>query len=135
MLKKSIFLPLCFQKIFDQFCFSVWRVLTFKTAAADRFQSKKAHYQKRTLTNTYILFLIMHTTERAPLVLVFKSSQRRQSCSALKVDTERHFGQKQFWDPPVYNIKRFYIFSIFCPLDRISVSFEQIFRCPLKYGI
>ena len=47
MLKKSIFLLLCFPKIFDQFCFSVWRVLTFKSAAACSFQSKKGHYQEK----------------------------------------------------------------------------------------
>ena len=47
MLKKSIFLPLCFPKNFDQFCFSVWRVLTFKTAAAGRFQSKKRALSKK----------------------------------------------------------------------------------------
>ena len=67
MLKKSIFLLLCFPKIFNQFCFSVWRVFTFKTATAGRFQSKKAHYQKKNAYKyLYSFFDNAHHRESAP---------------------------------------------------------------------
>ena len=67
MLKKSTFLLLCFPKIFDQFCFSVWRVLTFKTAAAGRFQSKKSALSKKNAYKyIYSFFDNAHHRKSAP---------------------------------------------------------------------
>ena len=104
MFEYTLFLLWIF-KIFDQVWFSVYRLLAHFDSTSV-VTSGTLWFDKVQVT----LIILAHLFKSGglsevlfsmqPLVLSSRSSQRRLGCSILQKGTERHFGQKQFWDPP-----------------------------------